>query len=62
MTNDIRIMRFGKYKGQPVLLIIAAHIGYIMWCFENIKWFSLNEDEQKFYDWQAMLLRNMVCR
>lgn len=57
MKEEIRKMTFGKYKGQPVLLIIAEHIGYIMWCFENLKWFKLNEDEQKFYDWQAIAIK-----
>lgn len=55
--NDIRKMTFGKYKGQPILLVIAEHIGYVMWCFENISWFSLNEEEQKFYDWEAIAIK-----
>lgn len=55
--SEIRKMTFGKYKGQPILLVIAEHIGYIMWCFENLKWFKLNEDEQKFYDWQAIAIK-----
>jgi len=56
-TSKVRQMTFGKYKGRPVLWVIAAHIGYIMWCFENIKWFALNDDEQKFYDWQAIAIK-----
>lgn len=57
MNTQVRKMTFGKYKGQPILLIIAEHIGYIMWCFENISWFRLNENEQKFYDWQAIAIK-----
>ena len=55
--SDIRYMTFGKYKGMPILQVIASHIGYIMWCFENISWFRLNESEQKFYDWQAIAIK-----
>lgn len=55
--SKVRQMTFGKYKGKPILWVIAAHIGYIMWCFENIKWFALNDDEQKFYDWQAIAIK-----
>lgn len=50
-------MTFGKYKGKPILWVIALHIGYIMWCFENIDWFQLNDVEQKFYDWQAIAIK-----
>lgn len=57
MRPQIRKLTFGKYKGQPILLIIAKHIGYIMWCLENLQWFHLNEDEQKFYDWQAIAIK-----
>lgn len=57
MEIEIREMTFGKYKGKPVLLIIAEHIGYIMWCLENIDWFKLNEVEQKFYDWEAIAIK-----
>lgn len=56
-TNNIRYMTFGKYKGIPILQVIAEHIGYIMWCFENIDWFKLNDVEQKFYDWQAIAIK-----
>lgn len=56
-TDDIRYMTFGKYKGKPILWVIGLHIGYIMWCFENLKWFKLNDAEQKFYDWQAIAIK-----
>ena len=55
--KEIRLMTFGKYKGEPILKVIAQHIGYIMWCFENLSWFKLNEVEQKFYDWQAIAIK-----
>ena len=62
MGTEIRTMWFGKYKGHKVLRVIAEHIGYIMWCLENLKWFHLNEDEQKFYDWQAIAIKKYcVC-
>ena len=53
----IRNFTFGKYKGQPIFKVIAEHIGYIMWCFENVKGFKLTPDEQKFYDWQAIAIK-----
>lgn len=52
--TKVRKMTFGKYKGRPILSVIAEHIGYIMWCFENIDWWRLTEEEQMFYDWVAI--------
>lgn len=52
--NKLRRFTFGKYKGEYILYIIATHIGYIMWCFDNIKNFKLNDIEQKYYDWTAI--------
>lgn len=43
-TKD-RIFKFGKYKNQDIKYIILTHIGYIMWCFENIRNFKLNDEE-----------------
>lgn len=52
-----RILSFGKYKGQEVKYIILAHIGYIMWCFENISWFKLTDEEQAIYDAVAIMIK-----
>lgn len=41
-----RKITFGKYKGQDIKYIMLAHIGYIMWYLENLKWFHLNDEEQ----------------
>lgn len=62
MDKQIRKLTFGKYKGLPILLVIAEHIGYIMWCLENLHWFKLNDDEQKFYDWQAIAIKKYCKR
>lgn len=48
-----RKLTFGKYKGDPIKKIILTHIGYIMWCLDNLNWFKLNEDEQELYDAMA---------
>lgn len=53
--ND-RQIRFGKYKGQPIKVLIMEHIGYIMWCLENISNFELNEEEQQLYDAVAIAI------
>lgn len=53
----IRKMYFGKYKGTPILSVIDEHIGYIMWCLENVAGFSLNETEQKYYDYRAIAIK-----
>lgn len=45
-----RKLTFGKYKGDPIKKIILTHIGYIMWCLDNLNWFKLTEDEQELYD------------
>lgn len=52
-----RILSFGKYKGQEVKYIILTHIGYIMWCFENLQWFELTEEEQALYDALAIMIK-----
>ena len=48
---------FGKYRGHDIKEIILTHIGYIMWCLENISNFSLNEEEQKVYDAAAICIK-----
>lgn len=45
-----RKITFGKYKGRYIIELIATHIGYIMWCLNNIKFFHLTEEEQILYD------------
>lgn len=55
--NQDRILTFGKYKGQEIKYIILTHIGYIMWLFENLKWFRLNEEEQALYDAIAIMIK-----
>lgn len=56
-----RRISFGKYKGEYILMVIAEHPGYIMWCFENIHWFRLDSIEQKFYDWTAIAIKKYNC-
>lgn len=55
--NQERTLTFGKYKGQEIKYIILTHIGYIMWCFENINWFKLNDEEQALYDAVAIMIK-----
>ncbi len=55
--NQVRILSFGKYKGQEIKYIILTHIGYIMWCFENISWFKLTDEEQAIYDAVAIMIK-----
>ncbi|RGV56508.1 hypothetical protein [Bacteroides fragilis] len=55
--NQERKLTFGKYKGQDIKYIILTHIGYIMWCFENISWFKLTDEEQALYDAVAIMIK-----
>lgn len=55
--NQERYLNFGKYKGQEIKYIILTHIGYIMWCFENISWFKLTDEEQAIYDAIAIMIK-----
>lgn len=48
---------FGKYKGKDIKYIILTHIGYIMWCLDNINHFSLNNEEQAVYDAVAIAVK-----
>lgn len=52
-----RQFAFGKYKGQDIKEIILTHIGYVMWCFENINGFYLNDEEQMVYDACAICIK-----
>lgn len=55
--KEERTLSFGKYKGQEIKYIILTHIGYIMWCFENIGWFKLTDEEQALYDAVAIMIK-----
>lgn len=55
--QEERKLTFGKYKGQDIKYIILTHIGYIMWCFENIDWFKLTDEEQDLYDAVAIMIK-----
>lgn len=56
-----RILSFGKYKGQAIKYIILTHIGYVMWCLENIH-FQLNDEEQSLYDAIAIMIKKYDCQ
>lgn len=55
--KEERKLTFGKYKGQDIKYIILTHIGYIMWCFDNIDWFKLTDEEQALYDAIAIMIK-----
>lgn len=57
IMNQERTLTFGKYKGQEIKYIILTHIGYIMWCFENISWFKLTDKEHAIYDAIAIMIK-----
>lgn len=57
ITNFKRVLSFGKYKGSEVIYITLTHIGYIMWCLENIPQFELNHEEQEVYDGVAIMIK-----
>ena len=60
MSNQRKIT-FGKYKGKTIIELIATHIGYIMWCLNNVKQFYLTEEEQTLYDALAIsIIRDKV--
>lgn len=48
--KELRKISFGKYKGKTIFELIMTHIGYIMWCLNNINSFYLTEEEQMLYD------------
>lgn len=58
---DGRTITFGKYKGEPIILLIATHIGYIMWCLKNVGFFFLTEKEQILYDALAISIIRDKC-
>ena len=43
----MKIFTFGKYKGRYVMDILNENPAYVEWCVNNIKWFSLDDTEQK---------------
>ena len=48
-TEDLRILRFGKYKGQTILGVIQDDPRYIKWCLDNIETFKLNDQETELF-------------
>ena len=56
-----RTITFGKYKGQYIVDLILTHIGYIMWCLDNIPWFSLDDEEQQIYDYVSIAALKSRC-
>lgn len=38
---------FGKYKGRSIMSVLNENPAYIEWCANNIKWFKLDNTEQK---------------
>ena len=54
--SEKRLITFGKYKGKSIIWLIASYIGYIMWCFNNIKNFHLTDEEQSLYDALAIAI------
>jgi len=52
-----RKFNFGKYKGKDIKYIILTHVGYIMWCLENINHFYLSDEEQEVYDAVAIAVK-----
>lgn len=55
--NTDRKLTFGKYKNQTIKALLFTHIGYIMWCLDNLKWFRLNTEEQAIYDALATMIK-----
>jgi len=56
MKED-RVFQFGKYKGQPIKKVILEHIGYVIWCLDNVDGFKLTDEEQAVYD--ALAIANV---
>lgn len=57
-----RTITFGKYKGRKIADLLFSHIGYIMWCLDNISWFSLTDEEQRLYDYISIAAMKSRCR
>jgi len=51
-----RTINFGKYKGATINWLIITHIGYVMWCLNNVKHFVLNDKEQELFDYMAIAI------
>lgn len=43
----MKTFTFGKYKGRSVIDVLNENPAYVEWCINNIKWFSLDDTEQK---------------
>ena len=43
----MKTFTFGKYKGRSVIDVLNENPAYVEWCVNNIKWFSLDDTEQK---------------
>ena len=43
----MKTFTFGKYKGRSIMSVLDENPAYVEWCVNNIKWFSLDDTEQK---------------
>lgn len=43
----MKTFTFGKYKGRSIMSVLDENPAYVEWCINNIKWFSLDDTEQK---------------
>ncbi len=43
----MKIFTFGKYKGRSIIDVLNENPFYVEWCVNNIKWFRLDDAEQK---------------
>lgn len=55
--KEERVFQFGKYKGQPIKKVILKHMGYVIWCLDNVDGFKLTDEEQAVYD--ALAIANV---
>lgn len=45
MTSVSHVFWFGKYNGQKVTDIIETDPKYVSWAIDNVKYFSINDEE-----------------
>lgn len=43
----MEVFNFGKFRGQKVDAVILSNPKYIVWCLENVSYFSLEKEQKK---------------
>jgi hypothetical protein len=45
-------LNFGQYEDELMSTVIRKDPEYVVWCLDNLEWFSLSDGAERELDWQ----------